>query len=65
MKVLRPMGGVVRADMLKAGDRALSLEDRREILVGLSADDTVGAIAARLGRAPSTISREWPVTVPG
>jgi IS30 family transposase len=58
LKTLRSMGGAVQADMLRVGARALSLEERVEVMVGLSAGDSVRAIAARLGRAPSTISRE-------
>ena len=36
----------------------LSLADREELSRGLVAGDSLRAIAARLGRAPSTISRE-------
>lgn len=57
-KVLRPMGGAVQPDMLKVTAQALSLEERVEILVGLCGGDSLRAIAHRLGRAPSTISRE-------
>lgn len=38
--------------------RRLSLEERGEIVVGLARKESVRAIAVRLGRAPSTISRE-------
>ena len=38
--------------------RRLSVEEREEIVVGLARKESVQAIAARLGRAPSTISRE-------
>ena len=38
--------------------RRLSLEEREEIVVGLARKESVRVIAARLGRAPSTISRE-------
>ena len=38
--------------------RYLSLAEREEIAVGLAAGDGVRVIAARLGRAPSTVSRE-------
>jgi len=57
-RVLAPMGGVVRKEMLVTGERRLSLEDRVEIRVGLGGGESLRAIAARLGRAPSTISRE-------
>jgi len=36
----------------------LSLADREELSRGLGAGDSLRAIASRLGRAPSTISRE-------
>jgi len=38
--------------------RYLSLAEREEIAVGRAAGDSVRVIAARLGRAPSTVSRE-------
>jgi IS30 family transposase len=38
--------------------RYLSVAEREEIAVGLAAGDSVRVIAARLGRAPSTVSRE-------
>jgi IS30 family transposase len=56
--VLRPLGGVVRKDMLEPTGKRLGLEERIEIRVGLSNGESVRAVAARLGRAPSTISRE-------
>ena len=40
------------------GPGRLSLVEREEISRAVSAHETVGSIAARLGRAPSTISRE-------
>jgi IS30 family transposase len=39
-------------------ERFLSLEEREEISRGLKARESLRSIAARLGRAPSTISRE-------
>ena len=36
----------------------LSAEDREEILLGLARSESMSAIARRLGRAPSTITRE-------
>ena len=38
--------------------RFLSVGEREEIAVGLAAGDSLRAIAGRLGRAPSTVSRE-------
>jgi transposase, IS30 family len=56
--VLRPLGGVIRKDMLEPTGKRLSLEERVEIRVGLGAGESVRTIAARLGRAASTVSRE-------
>jgi IS30 family transposase len=56
--VLRPLGGVIRADMLAAGGRRLSLAERVEIRVGLERGWSLRQVAAGLGRAPSTICRE-------
>lgn len=38
--------------------RQLSLSEREEISRGLAAGDSIRTIASRLGRAPSTVSRE-------
>ena len=57
-RVLRPLGGVIRADMLEVSGNRLSLEDRVEIRIGLGAGESLRSIGARLGRAPSTICRE-------
>jgi IS30 family transposase len=43
---------------LKPSDRYLSLAEREEIAVGVAAGDTQVVIARRLGRSPSTVSRE-------
>ena len=59
VNVLRPLGGVIRNDMLgPPSGRRLGLEERIEIRVGLGAGESIRAIASRLGRAPSTVSRE-------
>jgi transposase, IS30 family len=42
----------------KRSRRALSLPEREEISRGLAAGNSLRAIAARIGRAPSTVSRE-------
>lgn len=56
--VLRPLGGVIRKDMLEPTGKRLSLEDRVEIRIGLGSGESIRSIARRLGRAPSTVSRE-------
>ena len=55
--VLSPSGGIRPAERRRSG-RALSLSEREEISRGLVAGRSLRAIAAQLGRAPSTISRE-------
>jgi len=57
--VLRPLGGVIRWEALsEPSGKRLSLEERQEIWLGLHSGESRRAIARRLGRAPSTISRE-------
>jgi transposase, IS30 family len=57
--VLRPLGGVIRAEMLAApGGRRLSLAERVEIGLGLERGWSYRRIGAQLGRAGSTICRE-------
>ncbi|WP_313335501.1 IS30 family transposase [Sphingobium yanoikuyae] len=55
--VISPTGGIRPADRTR-GSRALSLAEREEISRGLSVSEPLRAIARRLGRSPSTISRE-------
>jgi IS30 family transposase len=50
--------GGLKSRTKERSPRHLSPEDREEISRGLVAGDSGRAIAARLGRAPSTISRE-------
>jgi len=50
-------GGVRPRPRLRA-ERVLSLEEREEISRGLAEDVSLREIARRLGRAPSTVSRE-------
>ncbi len=55
--VLSPSGGIRPADR-KRSRCALSLIEREEISRGLTVGRSLRTIAAQLGRAPSTISRE-------
>jgi IS30 family transposase len=55
--VLSPSGGIRPVDRRRSRC-ALSLIDREEISRGLTVGRSLRAIAAQLGRAPSTISRE-------
>lgn len=50
--------GGIRPRPRCVASRLLSLEDREEISRGLAAGESLRCIARRLGRAPSTISRE-------
>lgn len=56
--VLKPLGGVIRPEVWQPSSTRLSADERAEIRVGLEAGWSVREIARRLGRAPSTISRE-------
>jgi IS30 family transposase len=51
-------GGVKANGPQPAAGRYLSVAEREEIAVGLAAGESVRAIAARLGRPASTVSRE-------
>jgi transposase, IS30 family len=51
-------GGVKANGPGPVSGRYLSLGEREEIAVGLAAGEPVRVIAARLGRSPSTVSRE-------
>ncbi|WP_096087877.1 IS30 family transposase [Agaribacterium haliotis] len=55
--ILRDHGGI-KPVTRKRNSLHLSLEEREEIRAGLSAKLSIREIAKRLGRAPSTISRE-------
>ncbi|MFQ5524599.1 MAG: IS30 family transposase [Acidimicrobiia bacterium] len=50
--------GGVRPARRRRAERHLSLREREEISRGVAAGDSVRAIASRLARAPSTVSRE-------
>jgi transposase, IS30 family len=56
--VLRPLGGVLRPEMWEPSRSRLQLEERVEISIGLELGLSLSAIAARIGRVPSTVSRE-------
>jgi transposase, IS30 family len=51
-------GGVKGNGPRPAGGRYLSVREREEIAVGLAREESLRSIAARLGRSPSTVSRE-------
>jgi IS30 family transposase len=54
---LRPHGGIRPVRRRRSG-RALSLDEREEISRGIAVGISLRLIAASLGRAPSTVSRE-------
>jgi transposase, IS30 family len=54
----RQAGGVKSNGPRPAGGRYLQVREREEIAVGLAAGESLRSIAGRLGRSPSTISRE-------
>jgi IS30 family transposase len=56
--VLRPLGGVIRKDMLQSTGMRLGLDERVEVRVGLDRGWSYRQIGAQLGRAASTICRE-------
>jgi IS30 family transposase len=56
--VLRPLGGVIRAEDWAPSAFRLSLEERVGIRLGLEQGRSFAGIAAELGRAVSTVSRE-------
>jgi len=56
-RVLRERGGVVRCER-RRGRLALTVCEREEISRGVAAGESARRLAARLGRSPSTVSRE-------
>ena len=56
-RLLALTGGIAPASRRRA-PLALSLEEREEISRGVAAGDSIRQIARRLGRCPSTVSRE-------
>ena len=57
-RVIKETGGVARRLDWDPSPARLSAADREDIRAGLDAGDSLRAIAGRLGRAPSTVSRE-------
>lgn len=55
--IVKTNGGIVPAERSRVV-RVLSLSDREEISRGLARNASMRTIAARIGRAPSTVSRE-------
>ena len=56
-RILAETGGIPPAPRCRSR-LALTLDEREEISRGLAAGDSIRALAGKLGRAPSTISRE-------
>jgi transposase, IS30 family len=54
----RQAGGVPPVSLQSPGPARLSIEERELILAGMVADKSIRAIAAAIGRHPSTVSRE-------
>ena len=55
--VLLPKGGIAPA-IRRRSRLALTLAEREEISRGIACDESIRQIAARIGRSPSTVSRE-------
>src|SRR3954469_14096286 len=69
----RLAGGVPPVSLQSPGPARLSIDEREQILAGMVAEKSIRAIAASIGRHPSTVSREirrnqwgqsYPPTVP-
>jgi DNA-binding CsgD family transcriptional regulator len=58
VRELAARSGGIRPRERTRAKRTLSLEEREEISRGLAQHESMRSIAARLGRAPSTVSRE-------
>jgi len=56
-QILAPYGGIKPAERTR-GPRTLKLSEREDISRGLATGSSIRQIAERLGRAPSTVSRE-------
>jgi len=57
-RVLLPLGGVIRPELLAVVEGRLSLDDRVEIRVGLERGETFEVIGHRIGFHRSTVCRE-------
>jgi transposase, IS30 family len=57
-RVLQPLGGVIRKDMVAVSGRRLTLEERVEIRLGLERGWSYRRIGQGLGRSASTVCRE-------
>ena len=51
-------GGMCPRSLDEPSGRYLTLAEREEIAIGLACEESIRSIARRLGRAPSTVSRE-------
>lgn len=70
-RVIQPLGGVIRPEDWQPSAARLSLDERIDIKLGLEQGLSYRRIAERIGRSPSTVSREvaanggrrqyWPV----
>ncbi len=57
-ETIRPYGGVVPSER-RRGRLTLTVSEREEISRGVAAGESARRVAARLGRSPSTITREF------
>jgi len=57
-RVMSPLGGVVRRDILVVSGRRLSLDERVEIRLGVERGWSYRRIGAAIGRSASTVCRE-------
>jgi transposase, IS30 family len=58
MRILSPLGGVIRKETLEVSGLRLTIDERVEIAVGLEKGWSYRQIGAELGRAASTVCRE-------
>ena len=57
-RVLRPLGGVIREELVEVLGGRLSIDDRVEIYIARAAGETLEAIGVGIGRHKSTVCRE-------